>query len=234
MNNVNRPRTLMHSDFKYIKREWVNGKWRYYYNTDKAEINSGLKRGGKGDQVKAVQTVLKKTGYDLGKSGVDGIIGNKTESAVKRFQKNNRLKETGVVDDPTLAAMERVSKAAVSNKYSRNMPGSSASEPNTGKGMSELQRSKAKYMAKAHKDFVRNNGKVSNFSSTNYRDVATKEWHKNQLDGSNSRTTAHKEAVKTTKKQIRRGIRRAKVKTIIRKGKKAIARAQSWLNSQFD
>lgn len=44
-----------------------------------------LKKGCKGDDVKALQTFLNLKGYDCGVT--DGIFGNKTASAVKAFQK---------------------------------------------------------------------------------------------------------------------------------------------------
>lgn len=106
-----RSRVLIHGKFKYIKREWKNGKWRYYYNDGKSELESGQKKGSRGDQVKAVQEVLKGMGYDLGKWGVDGIIGKKTEAAIKEFQKKNGLKVDGIIGQNTLAAFEKASQS---------------------------------------------------------------------------------------------------------------------------
>jgi len=52
-----------------------------------------LKKGSKGKSVKVIQGKLKLT--------ADGIFGPITEGAVKKFQKNSKLAETGVVDVKT-------------------------------------------------------------------------------------------------------------------------------------
>ena len=70
------------------------------------EITSTLKRGDTGEQVKKLQTALDELGYDLGKPGIDGIIGPITEKAIKAFQEASNLKVTGIVDEETLAALE--------------------------------------------------------------------------------------------------------------------------------
>ena len=59
--------------------------------------------GARGDDVKKIQTVLKKWGYYNG--AVDGIFGNGTLSAVKAFQKKNGLVVDGIVGPKTAAAM---------------------------------------------------------------------------------------------------------------------------------
>lgn len=52
-----------------------------------------LKKGDKGAEVKELQQALKNKGYDVG--GVDGIFGLKTEIALKAFQKQLGVAETG-------------------------------------------------------------------------------------------------------------------------------------------
>lgn len=69
-------------------------------------IEAGLKRGNRGEDVKKIQQRLKDLGYDLGKWDVDGIIGSKTEEAIKAFQEANGLEITGIVDEATLKALE--------------------------------------------------------------------------------------------------------------------------------
>ena len=49
--------------------------------------------------VKQIQIALQNAGYDVGK--VDGVVGGKTRSAVRDFQKANSLKITGKVDKET-------------------------------------------------------------------------------------------------------------------------------------
>ena len=77
---------------------------------DLSGIRKNLKIGDTGDDVKKVQEALKQLNYDLGDFGegsVDGVIGSYTESAIKAFQEANNLKVTGVVDDETIAALEK-------------------------------------------------------------------------------------------------------------------------------
>ncbi|MBR4435072.1 MAG: spore cortex-lytic enzyme [Clostridia bacterium] len=62
-----------------------------------------LRRGSRGELVKKVQTRLKKWGFYNGE--VDGVYGQKTESAVKAFQRRNGLTADGIVGKKTAAAM---------------------------------------------------------------------------------------------------------------------------------
>ncbi|WP_305781721.1 peptidoglycan-binding domain-containing protein [Caloramator sp. E03] len=55
-----------------------------------------------GEDVKLVQTLLNKYGYNL---KVDGIVGPKTLAAVKSFQKKNGLKVDGIVGPKTFAKL---------------------------------------------------------------------------------------------------------------------------------
>ncbi|MCT7986671.1 peptidoglycan-binding protein [Laspinema sp. A4] len=45
-----------------------------------------LEQGSQGEEVKEIQEVLLKMGYNLGEAGVDGKFGPQTEAAVKIFQ----------------------------------------------------------------------------------------------------------------------------------------------------
>lgn len=60
-----------------------------------------LKKGSKGKQVGALQSLLKGYGYSIGKSGVDKSFGSDTEKAVKAFQKVRKLKQDGIVGKDT-------------------------------------------------------------------------------------------------------------------------------------
>ncbi|MGE5219836.1 MAG: peptidoglycan-binding domain-containing protein [Chloroflexota bacterium] len=51
------------------------------------------------EEVKKVQEALKSKGEDPG--NVDGVMGKKTEAALRKFQKTNALKVTGAMDDET-------------------------------------------------------------------------------------------------------------------------------------
>ena len=61
------------------------------------------KYGSRSDEVKQIQTKLKRWGYYNG--NVDGIYGSQTLSAVKWFQSKNGLSVDGIAGPKTLAAM---------------------------------------------------------------------------------------------------------------------------------
>lgn len=65
-----------------------------------------LKRGSKGEYVRMAQTLLFEKGYDLGKYGIDGDFGQATEKAVLAFQKDNGLKQDGIIGEMTWNALE--------------------------------------------------------------------------------------------------------------------------------
>lgn len=58
-----------------------------------------LKKGDKGNQVKAVQRILRTMGYY--NSSVDGIFGTQTHASVRSFQKKNGLEGDGIVGEKT-------------------------------------------------------------------------------------------------------------------------------------
>ena len=65
--------------------------------------SGGVKKAKMADaKVMAVQEALVKQGY---KVKVDGMMGQKTRSALRRFQKKNKLKATGRIDESTLARL---------------------------------------------------------------------------------------------------------------------------------
>ena len=80
----------------------VNGKVNEVKggNTVNVELNV-IGKGDEGEQVKTLQRLLLALGYDLGKSGVDGDFGTKTDTAVKAFQKKNKLDVDGIVGKDT-------------------------------------------------------------------------------------------------------------------------------------
>lgn len=70
------------------------------------DLNSSYalsKYGSKSDEVKQIQTKLKRWGYYYG--NVDGIYGSQTLSAVKWFQSKNGLDVDGIAGPKTLSAM---------------------------------------------------------------------------------------------------------------------------------
>jgi peptidoglycan hydrolase-like protein with peptidoglycan-binding domain len=56
-------------------------------------------QGGSSEQVKSVQQALQGKGMDPGP--IDGIMGPKTMAALKAFQKDQKLTESGRLDDQT-------------------------------------------------------------------------------------------------------------------------------------
>ena len=67
-----------------------------------------LKRDMTGADVVELQEILRQLGYDLGTYGIDGDFGPDTEDAVKAFQVNVALPETGVVDRVTWEKMDNI------------------------------------------------------------------------------------------------------------------------------
>ncbi len=59
--------------------------------------------GSRGDNVRTIQTKLKRWGYYNG--SVDGVYGKKTAAAVRLFQQKNGLTADGVCGEKTLAAL---------------------------------------------------------------------------------------------------------------------------------
>lgn len=55
-----------------------------------------LKRGKKGDDVRAMQRLLIAAGYSCGSAGADGIFGGGSEAAVKAFQRTAGLSADGI------------------------------------------------------------------------------------------------------------------------------------------
>ena len=79
-----------------------NNTTKYPYG--KASETTGLiQYGDKGKAVKAIQYALKKLGYSIGSSGIDGSFGPATKAAVQKFQKNMGILANGIVGKDTRA-----------------------------------------------------------------------------------------------------------------------------------
>ena len=200
--------------WKYIDRYKKNGEWIYVYPGEKAKKN-----------------ILGKT--------VQPKYGPKTVEDHQRLNRN-------------------ASFQVARNTPSRNIPGANdQTSTSGGKQMSKLQQDKAKYMAKYLKE-TSAYGNSGLQKKTNI-DTGTMNWHKQQLkkaetanehnmSGSSKNTREYKEfqnkfgndrqtlmnPVKTTQKQIKQGIRRAKIKTLKRDAAEAIDRAKKWFEDLFD
>jgi len=71
-----------------------------------------IRKGNRGPYVKLCQEDLIRLGYDVGKTGADGIFGKNTESGVKAFQRSHKdrdgkqLKVDGIVGAKTWGALD--------------------------------------------------------------------------------------------------------------------------------
>jgi len=65
-----------------------------------------LRRGSTGPYVVECQTDLVKLGYDIGKSGIDGVYGRATMAAVAAFQTASGLKQDGICGPATWAVLD--------------------------------------------------------------------------------------------------------------------------------
>lgn len=80
-----------------------------------------LKKGSKGDNVKALQNALNSLGY--GNLAVDGVMGNQTVNALKKFQQDSGLSADGVFGSKTQSALSAKGFASGSSCIPRNMIG---------------------------------------------------------------------------------------------------------------
>lgn len=76
---------------------------------DLSNVERELTMWSKGDDVKSVQQALQNMGMDIGKTGVDGILGPATQAAIKQFQELKGIEPTGIVDEATLNALKEAS-----------------------------------------------------------------------------------------------------------------------------
>ena len=67
------------------------------------DVEALSKYGSRGEEVRTIQTKLKRWGYYNG--NVDGIYGSQTMEAVKKFQRKNGLTADGIAGTKTLQAM---------------------------------------------------------------------------------------------------------------------------------
>ena len=81
------------------------------------EVQALSKYGSRGDEVKQIQTKLKRWGYYNG--SIDGIYGTQTLNAVKSFQRKNGLTVDGIAGKNTLNAMG-ISNTGNSTKSTSN------------------------------------------------------------------------------------------------------------------
>ncbi len=90
----------------------------------KNDVEATSRYGSRGEEVKQIQTKLKRWGYYNG--SIDGIYGTQTLNAVKSFQKKNGLTQDGIAGPATLKAMGINSSSGNSSQTS----GSNSSDIN--------------------------------------------------------------------------------------------------------
>lgn len=98
----------------------VNGKYirgygvpKYDTETTKTTTTKGdytmemrnLKKGCKGEDVRALQILLIGRGYSCGSAGADGDFGSNTDSAVRKYQKARGLTQDGVAGKNTMSKL---------------------------------------------------------------------------------------------------------------------------------
>lgn len=87
------------------------------------ELFALSKYGSRGEEVRTIQTKLKRWGYYNG--SVDGIYGSQTLAAVKKFQQKNGLTVDGIAGTKTLQAM------GIYNSSGNNSSSNSSSSTNS-------------------------------------------------------------------------------------------------------
>ena len=105
-----------------VKADRKIGKWQYWgvlAETDLAPqeivpeqaaalpVDALLRRGDRGEDVKALQRALRHIGYDL---EIDGVFGRITLECVKSFQGSNSLVRDGIVGPLTWGKLQEVAR----------------------------------------------------------------------------------------------------------------------------
>lgn len=86
--------------------------------TADGSISTLSKMGSRGEEVRRIQQKLKSMGYYTG--SVDGIYGTQTQSAVRRFQRDNGLAVDGIAGPKTLSYLGISSGSSGNGQYSSN------------------------------------------------------------------------------------------------------------------
>ena len=67
-----------------------------FFEEDEEVKMETLRKGSEGPQVRVLQALLTGFGYDLGRCGVDGSFGGKTDEALRKYQSRNGLTPDGI------------------------------------------------------------------------------------------------------------------------------------------
>ncbi|WP_285766035.1 S41 family peptidase [Peribacillus sp. SI8-4] len=118
------------SNFKYTAAKWLtpDGNWIHkkgikpdikvklpdYASLPYISPDKELKASDSSSEVKAAENMLKEAGHDPGK--IDGYFDEKTTNAVKAFQRDQKIKETGIIkDDTTVKLMQVIREKILEN-----------------------------------------------------------------------------------------------------------------------
>jgi carboxyl-terminal processing protease len=118
------------SNFKYTAAKWLTpeGNWIHkkgikpdikvnlpdYASLPYISPDKELKASDSSSEVKAAEEMLKAAGYNPGK--IDGYFDEETTNAVKEFQKEQKVKETGIIkDDTTVKLMQVIREKILEN-----------------------------------------------------------------------------------------------------------------------
>lgn len=74
-----------------------------------------LEKGNRGSAVKKLQQALKDKGYLKG--SVDGVFGSQTKTAVKKYQKDNKMTVNGIADTKMLESLGLQTTSETSSAY---------------------------------------------------------------------------------------------------------------------
>lgn len=113
---------LKENDLRFVKVDSSDTKALEVKKQKTLSINKypdmHLKKGDSATQVHKAQVLLVKTNYLNDKA--DGVFGSKTENAVKAFQKDQGLKETGIIDGETFTHLENYFQEQQASSKAKN------------------------------------------------------------------------------------------------------------------
>lgn len=87
---------------------------------EQAEKKTYLRKGDSGSEVKTLQENLIRLGYSCGSAGADGDFGDKTDAALRAFQKDHGLNVDGLAGEKTQAKIKELLKAKEYTKVESN------------------------------------------------------------------------------------------------------------------
>lgn len=92
--------------------------YNIFLKEDVNTVEALSRYGSRGEEVRTIQTKLKRWGYYNG--SIDGIYGSQTLAAVKWFQSKNGLQVDGIAGPKTLAAMGIFNSSSSSSSSSNS------------------------------------------------------------------------------------------------------------------